>query len=90
MGQLVALPTSQRVTKKQLAAHLGRSERWIELRAKEGMPVIEATDRLGRRMYPLQEVTDWLDAGRPKRKPRDRFTALEERVAALERKQKAS
>ena len=67
------------LTKKQLAAHLGRSERWVELRVREGMPVEEATDRCGRRRYDLWLVDEWLKQGR--RRPARR----EDRIAVLER-----
>lgn len=75
------------LTKKQLAARLGRSERWVELQARDnGLPVIEATDRFGRRRYSLKAVEDWMSAGKPKRKPahrEDRLAALERQVADL-------
>jgi phage terminase Nu1 subunit (DNA packaging protein) len=86
MGQLITLPWScgRLVTKKQLAAHLGRSERWIELRVREGMPVAPASDRYGRRRYDLEQVERWLRCGPPPRTPRDsRLTALERSVADL-------
>lgn len=85
-GQLIQLraQTPTLLTKKQLAAHLGRSERWIELAVRDrGMPVVEGTDRLGRRRYSLVAVEAWIDAGRPRPKL-DRLTALEARVEALE------
>ena len=84
-GQLVQLPAlGQRLlTKKQLAAHLGRSERWVELKVKDGMPVEEATDRYGRRRYNLRLVQAWLDDARPKAARRDRLTVLERQVADL-------
>lgn len=71
------------LTKKQLAQHLGRSERWVEMRAKDGMPVVEGTDRLGRRRYDLAACEAWLADGRPKSRS-DRLAALEARVEALE------
>jgi len=66
------------VTKQQLAAELGRSVRWIELRVNEGMPVESNTDRHGRRLFDLNQVRAWLDAGRPK------ATAAIERMALVE------
>ncbi|MGA2166363.1 MAG: hypothetical protein ABSH36_18120 [Solirubrobacteraceae bacterium] len=80
-GQLLTLPTRGPVlvTKKQLAAHLGRSERWIELRVRDGMPVEDATDRYGRRRYNLSLVEEWLRGGR--RIPANR----EDRISLLER-----
>jgi phage terminase Nu1 subunit (DNA packaging protein) len=85
-GQLVRLPSwgNPLVTKKQLAAHLGRSERWVELKVREGMPVEQATDRYGRRRYNLRLVDTWLNEGRPKAVRReDRIAVLEGRVAEL-------
>ena len=74
------------LTKKQLAGHLKRSERWIEIKVRdEGLPVLEATDRFGRRRYNLHDVEDWLQAGKSRSVGRqDRFAVLEARVAALE------
>jgi hypothetical protein len=48
------------LTKKQLAAALGMSVRWVEARMKEGMePAF--TDRRGRRMFSLRECETWLN-----------------------------
>ena len=85
-GQLVRLPSRGHllVTKKQLAAHLGRSERWVELRVRDGMPVEQATDRYGRRRYDLRLVEEWLRDGRPAPlKREDRISVLERSVAEL-------
>jgi hypothetical protein len=84
-GQIVRLPVLGQLTltKKQLAAHLGRSERWVELKAKDGMPVEEATDRYGRRRYNLRLVQAWLDDARPSTARPDRLTVLERQVADL-------
>jgi len=72
------------VTKKQLAAHLGRSERWVELRVRDGMPVEHVTDRYGRRRYNLRLVEEWLSYGRPTSPQReDRLALLERSVADL-------
>ena len=72
------------LTKKQLAAHLGRSARWVELKVREGMPVEQATDRYGRRRYNLRLVETWLHEGRPKAvRHEDRLAVLERRVAEL-------
>ena len=48
------------VTKKHVAAHLGFSTRWVELRVREGMP-----SRLvgGHRRFRLSVVEAWI-AGR--------------------------
>jgi phage terminase Nu1 subunit (DNA packaging protein) len=75
----VAQPTL--LTKKQLAAHLGRSTRWIELQVHRGLPVEAATDRFGARRYDLAKVEAWLRAGEPLAR---RQGSLAERVAALE------
>ena len=48
------------LTKRQLAAHLGRSIRWVELRTAEGMPSIDPTRRNPSRRYPLRDVEEWL------------------------------
>ena len=85
-GQVVRLPSrgDTLLTKKQLAAHLGRSERWVELKVKEGMPVEDSTDRYGRRRYNLRLVDTWLNEGRSKAVRReDRIAVLERRVAEL-------
>jgi phage terminase Nu1 subunit (DNA packaging protein) len=85
-GQVVRMPSRGPIllTKKQLAAHLGRSERWVELRVRDGMPVEHATDRYGRRRYNLWLVEEWLRNGRPvSAKHEDRLAALEHSVADL-------
>jgi hypothetical protein len=69
------------LTKKQLAAHLGRSTRWIELQVHRGLPVESSTDRFGARRYDLAKVEAWLRAGEPVAR---REGGLAERVAALE------
>ena len=45
------------VSKAQVANYLGRSKRWVELMAREGMP-----SRMigGRRAYRLSEVDAWV------------------------------
>ncbi len=85
-GQVVRLPSrgDPLLTKKQLGTLLGRSERWVELKVKEGMPVEEATDRYGRRRYNLRLVQAWLNEGRAKAARReDRVAVLERQVADL-------
>jgi hypothetical protein len=84
-GQLVRLPSrgDALLTKRQLATVLGRSERWVELKVKDGMPVEEATDRYGRRRYNLRLVQAWLDDARPRAARPDRLTVLERQVADL-------
>src|SRR5271168_1211506 len=85
-GQVVSLPSrgDTLLTKKQLAKLLGYSERWVELKVNEGMPMEEATDRYGRRRYNLRLVQAWLDERRrrPARRE-DRLAVLERRVADL-------
>lgn len=46
------------VNKGQVAAYLGRSKRWVELMAREGLP-----SRMigGRRAYRLSEVEAWVE-----------------------------
>lgn len=71
------------LTKKQLADKLGRSERWIELRQRDGLPVAD-TDRFGRRRYRLDDVNAWLhDAAAKPRSVPDRIAQLEQQVATL-------
>lgn len=60
-ANVVALPGSARfepwVSKQQVANYLGRSTRWVELMARQGMP-----SRMigGRRAYRLSEVDAWV------------------------------
>jgi phage terminase Nu1 subunit (DNA packaging protein) len=70
------------MSKPQLAAHLGRSTRWVELKMREGMPVLDGTGRYGGRRYDLHAVEAWLAQGK-RTKPRDRVGELERRVAEL-------
>lgn len=82
--RLVA-PTSigdQILTKQQLAAHLGRSTRWVELKTREGMPSMDPTRRFPARRYRLAEVQAWLEAGE-RVAPVDRVGRLEAQVAEL-------
>lgn len=65
------------LTKQQLAQHLGRSPRWIEMRVNDGMPS-ENLDRHGRRLFNLHAVEDWLNSGQP------RATSTLERLERLE------
>ena len=66
------------LTKRQLAAHLGRSSRWIELKVAEGMPSIAPTARYPHRRFRLADIEVWLRDGRA------RPATTVERVAALE------
>lgn len=71
------------VTKQQLAAHLHRSPRWIEIRVNEGMPS-ENLNRYGRRMFDLAAVEAWLQKGQPvASSTAERLEALEREVAEL-------
>jgi hypothetical protein len=62
MGQLVRInfggDGSQPLSKKRLAAILGRSTRWVELRCREGLP--STLDRRGHRVFRENEVRAWL------------------------------
>jgi hypothetical protein len=81
----LSLAVEQMLTKQQLAGHLGRSTRWIELRVREGMPSEAPTTRFPRRRFRLSEVEAWLAAGEPKPAAPEaqRLAQLEERVAEL-------
>jgi hypothetical protein len=74
------------LSKEQLAVRLKRSKRWVEIKVRdEKLPVLEATDRYGRRRYNLREVEEWLKAGTPKpAKREDRLAVLEREVASLQ------
>lgn len=60
-GDIVVLPSARQhepwVTKAQVAAHFGRSTRWVEMMARKGLP-----SRMigGRRAYRLSEVDAWI------------------------------
>ena len=85
-AEVISLPARGPIllTKKQLAAHLCRSERWIELKVRDGMPVEQDTDRHGRRRYDLQQVERWLRQGPASSATReDRLDQLERRITAL-------
>jgi predicted DNA-binding transcriptional regulator AlpA len=61
MGQLRRLPGRAGIepwlNKKQLAAHLSFSARWVELRVRDGMP----HRRIGNRLrFRVSEVEEWL------------------------------
>jgi hypothetical protein len=77
----------QLLSKKRLAAHLGRSTRWIERRMREGMPRIDSIDRRGRHQlrFRLGDVAVWLEAraSLPKSKRRDRVAVLSAQVTLL-------
>lgn len=78
-GQVVALHGASRLlTKRQLAQHLGRSERWVELRVRDGMPSVDPTRRSPQRRFRLDQVEAWLHDGS------QRPASLSQRVATLE------
>jgi hypothetical protein len=81
----LSLAVEQLVTKQQLAEHLGRSTRWVELRVRDGMPSEAPTSRFPRRRFRLSEVEAWLASGKPKpaTPQAQRIAVLEERVAEL-------
>jgi hypothetical protein len=81
----LSLAVEHLVTKRQLAEHLGRSTRWVELRVREGMPSEPPTTRFPQRRFRLSEVEAWLAAGKvkPPSPQSQRLAELEERVAQL-------
>jgi phage terminase Nu1 subunit (DNA packaging protein) len=83
-GEVVAFPHRsaghRRLTKRQLAAELGRSTRWIEFQMLEGMPVLPRRTRSAHARFDLDAVRTWL-AARADGTP----LPLEERVARMER-----
>jgi hypothetical protein len=82
-AQIHALPAREAVvTKRQLARTLGKSERWVEQRAAEGMPAL-GLDRMGRRTYSLRACQDWL-ASNHQKPHRDRLGELEARLRSVE------
>jgi hypothetical protein len=89
-GELIQMPARGGgdifLTKEQLAVRLKRSKRWVEIKVRDAkLPVLEATDRYGRRRYNLREVEEWMKAGTPKpAKREDRLAALEREVASLQ------
>lgn len=82
MSNVVRLPVqhAQRLlSKKQLAAELNRSPRWIEQRMREGLPAEPRKTPAEHARYDLGKVTAWLDA-----RAQAPTLTLEERVARLE------
>lgn len=81
-GVVIRLPSApgRLLTKKQLAAELGRSTRWIELRMREGLPALPRRTPAEHTRFDLEEVRAWLDTRAQRVRP-----PLEERVARLER-----
>lgn len=81
----LSLAAEQLVTQRQLARHLSRSTRWVELRVREGMPSEPPTTRYPQRRFRMSEVEAWLAAGKakPPAPQTRRLTELEVRVAEL-------
>lgn len=74
------------LTKRQLARHLARSSRWIELKVNQGMPSIAPTERYRQRRFVLADVEAWLTDSRAKRpSTAERVAVLEAEVASLMR-----
>ena len=71
------------LTKQQLAQHLGRSTRWIELRVRAGMPSIDPTARFPHRRFRLADAEAWLADSEVKQPAPDRIARLEQQVATL-------
>jgi hypothetical protein len=84
MSEVIRLPIrpfpGRLLTKRQLAAELGRSTRWIELRMREGMPVAPRAAPREHARFDVTAVRAWLDS----RSATPRLP-LEQRVAQLER-----
>jgi hypothetical protein len=63
-GVLIRLPSrigfEPWLSKRDIAAHFGRSTRWVELRVRDGLPSKMIG---GRRGFRLSEVEAWLDGG---------------------------
>jgi phage terminase Nu1 subunit (DNA packaging protein) len=78
---VVRLPTRARplLTKKQLASELGRSTRWVELRMREGLPVLPRRTPGEHARFDLAAVREWLELRATRR-----VETVEERVARLE------
>jgi phage terminase Nu1 subunit (DNA packaging protein) len=68
------------LTKRQLATALGRSTRWVELRMREGMPVLPRRSPSEHTRFELTAVREWLEL-----RAERRVETMEERVARLER-----
>ena len=64
MGRLIAFPAHRMadlepwLTRKQLAAHLGFSVRWVDLRVRDGMPSLKMR---GERRFKASAVERWLE-----------------------------
>lgn len=84
MSEVIHLPVrsvpGRLLTKRQLAAALGRSTRWVELRMREGLPVAPRATPNEHARFDLTAVRAWLDH-RKEQPP----APLEQRVSQLER-----
>jgi hypothetical protein len=81
-GVVVRLPSAhgRLLTKRQLAGELGRSTRWIELRMRDGLPVLPRRTPGEHARFDLEAVRAWLDA-----RSEPTAVSVEERVSRLER-----
>jgi phage terminase Nu1 subunit (DNA packaging protein) len=68
------------LTKKQLASELGRSTRWVELRMREGLPVLPRRVPGEHARFELAAVSVWLE-----QRAEQCVEPVEVRVARLER-----
>lgn len=81
-SNVIAMPQrsgARRVSKKQLAAHLGVTTRTIEIRMAEGMPALPRTGPQDKVYFDIVAVEGWL----AERSPKD--PNLKERVGSLEK-----
>jgi phage terminase Nu1 subunit (DNA packaging protein) len=83
--QLPIAPGTSLVTKRQLAAMLGRSTRWVELRMREGLPVEPRRSSQESARFDIRAVEAWLEAraGDPSLSLLDRVARLEQELARL-------
>jgi hypothetical protein len=83
MGKLLLFPAREvaprLLTKRQLSVALGRSTRWIELRMREGLPVMPRVSANESARFDPAAVRAWLDA-----RAGTGAVPLEQRVANLE------
>ena len=73
-------PHGRLLMKRQLAAELGRSTRWVELRLREGLPVLPRRSPAEHARFDLEAVRAWLES-----RSDERAVSIEQRVARLER-----
>ena len=62
------------LTKEQLASELGRSTRWVELRMKEGLPVLPRRLPGEHARFELAAVREWLDQRAEQRRRGNKWT----------------